>query len=170
MLRVSSGFPNTRKQYQSISFLVFGNPDETLALVFEILLEQHDTATFLWRIRSAKCTLYRDIIFLFHISQLCDILDISFLDILFTSKFPAPHRSSIDVERFEFDLLRAFQMEWFEIAIWPRKTSEEVPEYLAPDQVIDSFPTSSPYRKPNRNRSARRNQRGRLHSDSGLYS
>jgi len=87
-------------------------------------------------------------------------------DILDTSKFRAPHRSSIDVERFEVDLLRAFQMEWFEIAIWPRKTSEEVPEFLAPDQVIDSFPTSSPYRKRNRTRSARRSQRGRLHSDS----
>lgn len=109
-------------------------------------------------------------IFLFQISQLCDIFVISFLDILDTSNFRAPHRSSIDVERFECDLLRAFQMEWFEIAIWPRKTSEEVPEFLAPDQVIDSFPTSSPYRKRNRTRSARRSQRGRLHSDSGLYS
>ena len=43
--RVSSGFPNTRKLIKAlglrprgfISFLVFGNPDETLALVFEIL-------------------------------------------------------------------------------------------------------------------------------------
>jgi len=46
--RVSSGFPNTRKLMKAlgllphafISFLVFGNPDETLALVFEILHEK----------------------------------------------------------------------------------------------------------------------------------
>lgn len=93
-----------------------------------------------------------------------------FSDILDTSKFPAPHRSSIDVERFEFNLLRAFQVEWFEIAIWPRKTIEQVPEFLALDQVMDSFPTSSQSRKRNRPRSARRSQRGRLHSDNGLYS
>ena len=45
---VSSGFPNTRKLMKAlgvlphafISFLVFGNPDETLALVFEILHEK----------------------------------------------------------------------------------------------------------------------------------
>lgn len=61
-------------------------------------------------------------------------------------------------------------MKWFEIAIWPRKTSEEVPEFLAPDQVTDSFQASSPSRKRNRTGSARRSQRGRLHSDSGLYS
>ena len=44
MARVSSGFSNTRKTVKAlglrprafISFLVFGNPDETLALVFEI--------------------------------------------------------------------------------------------------------------------------------------
>ena len=35
MPRVSSGFPNTRKLL--ISFRGVGNPDETLALVFEIL-------------------------------------------------------------------------------------------------------------------------------------
>lgn len=115
-------------------------------------------------------TTHRHKIFLLHIIQLCDIFVVLFLDILDTSKFPVPHRSSIDVERFEFDLLRAFQMEWFEIAIWPRKTSEEVPEFLAPDQVTDSFPATSPSRKRNRTRSARRSQRGRLHSDSGLYS
>ena len=43
--RVSSGFPDTRNLMKArgrtrafISFLVFGNPDKTLALVFEILL------------------------------------------------------------------------------------------------------------------------------------
>lgn len=61
-------------------------------------------------------------------------------------------------------------MEWFEIAIWPRKTSEEVPEFLAQDQVIDSVPTRSPSLKRNRPRSAHRSQRGRIHSDSGMYS
>ena len=46
--RVSSGFPKTRKLIKAlslrprafISFVVFGNPDETLALVFEILHQQ----------------------------------------------------------------------------------------------------------------------------------
>lgn len=85
-----------------------------------------------------------------------------------TSKFTVPHRSSIEVERFEFEFLRAFQVEWFEVAIWPRRTGEEVPEFLAPDQVIESFPTGSPFWKRNRARSARRSP-GRLHSDSGLY-
>ena len=44
-LRVSSGFPNTRKKkvlglqpHAFILFLLFGNPDETLALVYEKLL------------------------------------------------------------------------------------------------------------------------------------
>ena len=44
--RVSSGFPNTQKTINTLSlwpraltsFLVFINPDETLALVIEILL------------------------------------------------------------------------------------------------------------------------------------
>ena len=47
VLCVSSGFPKHSKTIKAlglqpsafISFLVFGNPDETLALVFEILLE-----------------------------------------------------------------------------------------------------------------------------------
>ena len=91
-----------------------------------------------------------------------------FLEILDTSKFSVPHRSSIEVERFEFEFLRAFQMEWFEVAIWPRRTSEKVPEFLAPDQAIQSFPAGSPSRRRNRARSARRGSR-RLHSDGGLY-
>ena len=44
---VSSGFPNTQKLMKAlslrphafISFLMFGNPDEILTLVFEILIE-----------------------------------------------------------------------------------------------------------------------------------
>lgn len=91
------------------------------------------------------------------------------IDILDTSKFPVPHRSSMDVERFEFDLLKTFQTEWFEVAIWPRKTGEEFPEFLAPDQVIESFPAGSPNRERSRTRSAKRSA-GRLHSESGLYS
>lgn len=35
--RVSLGFPNTKKNESIISFLVFGNLDETLTLVFEIV-------------------------------------------------------------------------------------------------------------------------------------
>ena len=48
MLRVSSEVPNTSKQLKAlglrprafISFSVFGTPDETLALVFDILLQK----------------------------------------------------------------------------------------------------------------------------------
>ena len=73
------------------------------------------------------------------------------------------------MERFEFDLLRTFQSEWFEVAIWPPRTGEEeFPEFLAPDKAIESFPAGSPSRKRNRATSARRSS-GRLHSESGLY-
>ena len=89
-----------------------------------------------------------------------------FADILDTSKFPVPHRSSIDIERFEFDLLRSFQSEWFEVAIWPRRTGGDFPEFLASDEVL--FPVGSSTRKRGRTRSARLSA-GRLHSDSGLY-
>ena len=36
---VSSGYPNTEKRVFLTKFEVFGNPDETLFLVFDILLE-----------------------------------------------------------------------------------------------------------------------------------
>ena len=73
------------------------------------------------------------------------------------------------MERFEFDLLRTFQSEWFEVAIWPPRTGEEnFPEFLAPDKVIESLPAGSPSRKRNRATPARRSP-GRLHSESGLY-
>ena len=92
-----------------------------------------------------------------------------FVEVVDTSKFPVSHRSSINEERFEFDLLRAFQSEWFEVAIWAHKIGEDLPEFLAPDQIIESFPTSSPNRKRNRTKSAKRRS-GHLHSDTGLYS
>ena len=50
-LNVSSGFPNTRnnkiRPRAFISFLVFGNPYETLALIYEILLERLDSKLFI---------------------------------------------------------------------------------------------------------------------------
>ena len=97
--------------------------------------------------------------------SLCFLL----LDIPDTSKLPVSHRSSIDVERFELDLLREFQSEWFEVAIWPSRTGDDFPEFFAPDEVIESFPVGSPNRKLSRTRSARRSP-GRLHLESGLYS
>ena len=103
--------------------------------------------------------------FLFSQPSLCFLL----LDIPDTSKLPVSHRSSIDVERFELDLLREFQSEWFEVAIWPSRTGDDFPEFFAPDEVIESFPVGSPNRKRSRTRSARRSP-GRLHSESGLYS
>ena len=103
--------------------------------------------------------------FLFSQRSLCFLL----LDIPDTSKLPVSHRSSIDVERFELDLLREFQSEWFEVAIWPSRTGDDFPEFFAPDEVIESFPVGSPNRKGSRTRSARRSP-GRLHSESGLYS
>ena len=103
--------------------------------------------------------------FLFPQPSLCFLL----LDIPDTSKLPVSHRSSIDVERFELDLLREFQSEWFEVAIWPSRTGDDFPEFFAPDEVIESFPVGSPNRKRSRTRSARRSP-GRLHSESGLYS
>ena len=61
MLRVSSGFPKHSKTIKGlrprafISFLVFGNPDETLdAIVFEILLEKglQNTGSLSWVVKS----------------------------------------------------------------------------------------------------------------------
>ncbi|CAH3021981.1 unnamed protein product, partial [Porites evermanni] len=86
-------------------------------------------------------------------------------DIPDTSKLPVSHRSSIDVERFELDLLREFQSEWFEVAIWPSTTGDDFPEFFTPDEVIESFPVGSPNRKRSRTRSARRSP-GRQHSES----
>ena len=103
--------------------------------------------------------------FLFSQPSLCFLL----LDIPDTSKLPVSHRSSIDVERFELDLLREFQSEWFEVAIWPSTTGDDFPEFFTPDEVIESFPVGSPNRKRSRTRSARRSP-GRQHSESGLYS
>ena len=97
--------------------------------------------------------------FLFSQPSLCFLL----LDI------PVSHRSSIDVKRFELDLLREFQSEWFEVAIWPSRTGDDFPEFFAPDEVIESFPVGSPNRNLIRTRSARRSP-GRLHLESGLYS
>ena len=74
-----------------------------------------------------------------------------------TSKFPVPHRSSIDVERSEFNLLRAFQTEWFEVALWGRKMEEDFPEFLATDQSIGTFQASYPNLKRGGPKSARRN-------------
>ena len=100
--------------------------------------------------------------FLFSQPSLCFLLS----DIPDTSKLAVSHRSSIDVERFELDLLREFQSEWFEVAIWPSRTGDDFPEFFAPDEVIESFPVGSPNRKRIRTRSARRSP-GRLHSESG---
>ena len=84
-------------------------------------------------------------------------------------KFPVPHRSSIDVERFEFDLLQAFQSEWFEVALWPRRIEDEFPEFLVPDHMIQSFTTRSLNWKRSESKSAWRNSAS-LHSENGMYS
>lgn len=81
-------------------------------------------------------------------------------------KFPVPHRSSIDVERFEFDLLQAFQSEWFEVALWPRRIEDEFPEFLVPDHMIQSFTTRSLNWKRSESKSAWRNSAS-LHSENG---
>ncbi|XP_068748692.1 GATOR1 complex protein DEPDC5-like [Montipora capricornis] len=87
-------------------------------------------------------------------------------DLVEAFKFPVPHRSSIDVERFEFDLLQAFQSEWFEVALWPRRIEEDFPEFLAPDHMIQSFPTRSLNWKRSASKSAWRNSAS-LHSENG---
>lgn len=92
-----------------------------------------------------------------------------FVEVVDISKFSVSHRSSINEERFELDLLRAFQTGWFEVAIWAHKIGEDFPEFLVPDEIIELFPTSSPNRKRSRIKSTKRRS-GRLHSDTGLYS
>ena len=69
-------------------------------------------------------------------------------------------------DRFQSDLLQAFQIDWFEVATWPTKSEKETPEFLAPDIEIVASPAGSSVRKPRTwTRSARRN----FHSESGLY-
>lgn len=87
-------------------------------------------------------------------------------EIMDTSKFPVPHRSSIDVERSEFNLLRAFQTEWFEVALWGRKMEEDFPEFLATDHSVGTFQASYPNLKRGGPKSARRNS-ANFHLENG---
>ncbi|XP_015779436.1 PREDICTED: LOW QUALITY PROTEIN: DEP domain-containing protein 5-like [Acropora digitifera] len=88
------------------------------------------------------------------------------VEIMDTSKFPVPHRSSIDVERSEFNLLRAFQTEWFEVALWGRKMEEDFPEFLATDHSVGTFEASYPNLKRGGPKSARRNS-ANFHLENG---
>lgn len=87
-------------------------------------------------------------------------------EIMDTSKFSVPHRSSIDVERLECNLLRAFQTEWFEVALWGRKMEEDFPEFLATDHSVGTFQASYPNLKRGGPNSARRNS-ANFHLENG---
>ena len=101
-------------------------------------------------------------------ANLLDVVDTLSVDTPEPVKFTANHRSAFARERYEQELLMAFQSGWFEVTICSPRTTEDYPSFLAPDQVIESFPVGYPTWRRNRSRSFRRNT-AHLHTDNGLY-
>ena len=60
------------------------------------------------------------------------------------SRFSDSSRSYYALERYEMDLLKDFQTNWFEVAIWfDLKTKHGAPFLLSRDHSLESFPANS---------------------------